>query len=313
MKAAVITSFDQPPGYGDFAEPVGQGRGEVRVDVLAAALHHLTMAKATGNHYSATVAPPLVPGVDGVGRDSDGKLRYFVLDDTPFGSLAERTVVDPQRSLVLPRDCDPVAIAAAMNPAMAAWLALRCRVPFKKKQEVLVLGATGSAGAMAVQIARLLGASRIIASGRDEQRLGKLSTLGATDVVALDDPRLGELARGVDVVLDFVWGEIGARVMDRVVRSRADRSQLLIWIEVGSMAGASAPIPADILRAARLQIVGSGMGSVPGRDIVKELPALVKEIARGTLRIDAQALPLREVERAWREAERSSERIVITP
>lgn len=313
MKAAVISSFDQPPRYGDFAEPVAQGRGELRVDMLAAALHHLTLAKAAGKHYSGSAALPLVPGSDGVGRDPDGKLRYFVLDDTPFGSLAERTIIDPDRSLVLPRDCDPVAIAAAMNPGMAAWLALRCRVSFKKKQKVLILGATGNAGTMAVQIARLLGASRIIASGRDEQRLGKLAALGASDVAALDDPRLGELARDVDVVLDFVWGEVAARVLERVVRSRADRSQELTWIEIGSMAGSSSPIPAELLRAARLQIIGSGIGSVPGREIVKELPALVKEIARGTLRIDAKAVPLREVEHAWREAESSTERIVLTP
>lgn len=313
MKAAVITSFDQPPRYGDFAEPLAKGRGEMPVSVLAAALHHLTMAKATGKHYSGTAALPIVPGSDGVGRDADGRLRYFVLDDTPFGSLAERTIIDPKRSLVLPRGCDPIVIAAAMNPAMAAWLALRCRVPFKKKQQVLILGATGNAGTMAVQIARLLGASRIIASGRDERRLGKLAALGASDVVVLDDPRLGELARDVDVVLDFVWGEISARVMDRVVRSRADRSQVLTWIEVGSMAGASSPIAGDLLRASRLQIVGSGIGSVPGREIVRELPALVKEIARGTLRIEAKAIPLRDVDRAWREAACSAERIVVTP
>lgn len=313
MKAAVITSFEQPPRYGDFAEPLAKGRGEVPVHVLAAALHHLTMAKATGKHYSGTAELPLVPGCDGVGRDPDGKLRYFVLDDTPFGSLAERTLIDPQRSLVLPRDCDPVEIAAAMNPAMAAWLALRCRVPFKKKQKVLILGATGNAGTMAVQIARLLGASRIIAAGRDAQRLGRLVELGASDVVALDEPRLGELARDVDVVLDFLWGEVSARVMERVVRSRADRSQVLTWIEVGSMAGSASPVPGELLRAARLQIVGSGMGSVPGREIVKELPALIKEIARGRLRIDAKVVPLREVEQAWREAENSTERIVLTP
>jgi NADPH:quinone reductase-like Zn-dependent oxidoreductase len=313
MKAAVITSFDQPPRYEDFAEPVAEGREEMQVEVLAAALHHLTMAKATGNHYSGSAELPLVPGVDGVGRGPDGKLRYFVLDGSRFGSLAERTIIEKHRSLALPRDCDPSAIAAAMNPAMAAWLALRARVPFKKRQKVLILGATGNAGNMAVQIARLLGASRIIASGRDEARLGELTALGASDVVALDDPRLGDLARDVDVVLDFVWGEVSAQVMGRVVRSRADRGQVLTWIEVGSMGGSSSPIPGELLRAARLQIVGSGLGSVPGREILKELPALVKEITRGRLRIDTKALPLRDVERAWTEAKGSTERVVITP
>jgi NADPH:quinone reductase-like Zn-dependent oxidoreductase len=313
MKAAVLTSFDAPPRYEDVAEPTAEGRGAMRVEMLAAALHHLTLAKATGQHYSGRAALPLVPGVDGVGRGTDGELRYFVLDDTGSGSLAERTVIDLDRSLVLPRGCDPITVAAAMNPAMAAWLALRCRVPFKKGQKVLVLGATGSAGNMAVQVARRLGASRIIASGRDEERLRKLTALGASDVVALGDPRVGALSRDVDVVLDFVWGEAGARVMERVITSRSDRSRPLTWIQIGSMAGPSSPIPAALLRAARLQVVGSGIGSVSGREILEELPSLLKEITRGALRIDARARPLADVERAWVEAASSSERIVLTP
>jgi NADPH:quinone reductase-like Zn-dependent oxidoreductase len=214
---------------------------------------------------------------------------------------------------VLPRDCDPITIAAAMNPAMGAWLALRCRIPFKKKQNVLILGATGNAGSMAVQIARYLGASQIIAAGRDEQRLRKLSALGATNLVALDDGQLGVLACEVDVVLDFVWGDCTGQLIERVVAARTDRSRPLTWVEVGSVGGQTSPIPAAMLRGARLHLVGSGIGSVPGREIVKELPALVKELVRGTFKIDAKAMPLREVGRAWLAAAQSTERIVLTP
>lgn len=313
MKAAVLSSFDTPPLYADFAEPVASGRDEMLVEVLAVGLHHITLAKATGRHYSGTGALPLVPGVDGVGRGTDGKLRYFVLEDTRSGSLADRTVVQLDRSLVLSRDCDPIAIAAAMNPAMGAWLALRCRFPFKKKQKVLVLGATGSSGSMAVQIAHYLGASQVIAAGRDQQRLEKLSALGATDVVALEDRRLEVLAREVDVVLDFVWGECTGQLMERVVTARTDRNRPLTWIEIGSVAGPTAPIPAAVLRAAHFQLIGSGIGSVPGREIVKELPSLVKELARGTFKLDAKPMPLRDVEAAWLAAPRSPERIVLTP
>jgi NADPH:quinone reductase-like Zn-dependent oxidoreductase len=313
MKAAVITSFDQPPCYDDFADPVANGREEMLVDVLAVGLHHLTRSKAQGTHYSGTVTLPLVPGVDGVGRGTDGKLRYFVVDGTHSGSLADKTVIEIDHSIVLPRDSDPIAVAAAMNPAMGPWLALRCRVPFQKRQNVLILGATGNAGNMAVQVARHLGAAQIIAAGRDEQRLAKLPALGATHVVKLGDPRLGQLAREVDVVLDFVWGDGTGRAIEQLVTERADRSRPLTWIEIGSLGGQTAAIPSAALRASRLQIVGSGLGSVPGREIVKELPSLVKEIARGTFRIDAKAVPLRDVEQAWTESARSSERVVLTP
>lgn len=313
MKAAVIADADQPPRYVDFAEPPPPARGEMLVDILAVGLHHLTRSRATGAHYSSSVTFPLVPGMDGVGRGTDGKLRYFVLDNTQLGSLADRTNIEQDRSIVLPSGTDPVTVAAAMNPAMGPWLALRKRIHFEKGQKVLILGATGNAGSMAVQIAQHLRASQIIAVGRNAQRLAKLPALGATDVVELGDERLGTLAREVDVVLDFIWGDSAAQLMVSLIRERADRSRPLTWIEVGSISGQTAPIPAAALRSANFQIIGSGIGAVPGREILKELPALVQEIAAGKLRVDAKAVPLRDVERAWAEVTHSSERIVLTP
>ncbi|NTX38259.1 hypothetical protein HUA78_27810 [Myxococcus sp. CA033] len=114
-------------------------------------------------------------------------------------------------------------------------------------------------------------------------------------------------------MLDFIWGESTPQAMDMVVRARADRERPLAWVEIGSVAGQTAAIPAALLRASRLQLIGSGLGSVPGRDIVKELPALVKEIARGTFHLDVKAMPLSNVERAWTEATHTNERIVLTP
>jgi NADPH:quinone reductase-like Zn-dependent oxidoreductase len=283
------------------------------LEVLAVGLHPRVRSQADGSHYTSTGELPLIPGVDGVGRDPDGKLRYFVLDDTPMGSMAEKTVIEADRSIVLPRGTDPVAVAAGLNPAMGSWLALRCRVPFKKRQKVLILGATGNAGGMAVQVARHLGASQIVAAGRNEKKLATLPALGATDVVTFEDPGLGTLAREVDIVLDFVWGETTGRTMAKVITERADRGQPLAWIEIGSVTSPTAAIPSAALRAARLQIIGSGIGSVPGRDIVDELPSLVKEIVRGTFRVGAKAMPLSSVERAWAEAAHTGERIVLIP
>jgi hypothetical protein len=94
---------------------------------------------------------------------------------------------------------------------------------------------------------------------------------------------------------------------------RADRGQPLTWIEIGSVAGPTAPIPSAALRAARLQIVGSGQGSVSSREILAELPALAEQITSGTFDIDARPVPLRDVEQAWADAARTTQRIVMTP
>jgi len=292
---------------------VSQGPGEMLVDVLAAGLHRLTRARASGVHYSSRGGLPLVPGVDGVGRGSDGKLRYFVQAPGPMGTMAERTVIELDHSIELPADSDPVTLAGAMNPAMASWLALRCRVPFRSGQKLLILGATGSSGRMAVQIARHLGAAQVIAAGRDERKLAQLPALGATETVTLADARLGGLAGEVDVVLDFLWGESAVRVMEAVLRQRADRSRPLGWIHLGSMAGEVAAIPGAFLRSANVQIMGSGLGAVSAGDILGALPALAQEIARGRLRIDLKAVPLRDVAQAWPAAADGGERIVFTP
>ncbi|MFP5390947.1 MAG: zinc-binding dehydrogenase [Gammaproteobacteria bacterium] len=316
MKAAVITAFGQAPRYADCAEPVPQHAGQMLVDVLAVGLHHITRGRASGQHYSSGAggtALPFVAGVDGVGRGPDGTLRYFVQGPGQPGTLAEKTVIDRARSIELPQNADPVIMAAAMNPAMAAWLALRCRIKFEAGQKVLILGATGSSGTMAVQIARHLGAGQIVAAGRDTQKLAMLGALGATHAVQLDDPHLGALAAQVDVVLDFVWGERAAPTMEALLKQRADRSAPLTWIHVGSMAGDAATLPGAFLRAANLTVMGSGMGSVPDRAILAELPALAREIAHGTFQIGAQAVPLGEVARAWSAAAGAHERIVITP
>jgi NADPH:quinone reductase-like Zn-dependent oxidoreductase len=334
MHAAVVTMFGAAPRYQEFPIPV-PADGEMLVHVLASGLHPRVRSQADGSHYTSTAELPLVPGIDGVGRGPDGLLRYFVLPDTTMGAMAEQTVIDIRRSLVLPGTIDPVAVAAAMNPAMSSWVALRQRAPFQPGQDVLVLGATGNAGQMAVQMAKLLGAYNVIAAGRHPDRLAALSALGATATVLLDGnaadtadhtadhsadhtadhtaDRLGKAAADVDVVLDYLWGEPAAAAMTAVITKRADRSKPLTWIQIGSVAGRTAPIPSVALRSAQLAIVGSGQGSVGAREYLAELPALTKEIAAGTLNIDARAVPLADVEQAWAATVGARQRIVLIP
>jgi NADPH:quinone reductase-like Zn-dependent oxidoreductase len=317
VHAAVVTSFEAPPRYLEFPTPVPNGEDEILVDVLAAGLHPRVRSQAGGSHYTSTDELPLVPGIDGVGRDADGVLRYFVLADTTMGAMAEQTVIDTRRSVVLPESSDRIAVAAAMNPAMSSWVALRQRIAFQAGQSVLVLAATGNAGRMAVQIARLFGADRIVAAARGAERLAELPALGATDTVLLEGDagdiahRLSHAAADVDVVIDYLWGEPTAAAMIALVTARADEGKPLTWIEIGSVAGPVAPIPSAALRSTRLQIVGSGQGSVSAREIRAELPELAAAITKGTFTIDAQAVPLAEVEQAW--ADKTRRRIVLIP
>jgi NADPH:quinone reductase-like Zn-dependent oxidoreductase len=315
MYAAVVTSFDKPPAYAEFPTPTPQTADEVLIDVIASGLHPRVRSQADGSHYISSGDLPLVPGIDGVGRTADGTLRYFYLSDTNLGAMAEQTVIDLSRSIALRDDADPVLVAAAMNPAMSSWVALRRRINFEPGQTVLILGATGSSGQMAVQIAKRLGAGHVIGAGRNAQRLATLTDLGADSTVQLDNATaVGDLAlaaRDVDVVIDYLWGPITAEVMAGIASNRSDPGKPLSWIEIGSVTGPSAEILSAALRAVRLQIVGSGQGSVPTRDILAELPALATEITSGALSIDARAVPLTDVETAWNDKD-AEQRIVIT-
>jgi NADPH:quinone reductase-like Zn-dependent oxidoreductase len=318
MKAAVVSRFDSPPRYADAPEPAPADEHQRVVDVLACGLHPRVRSQASGAHYTSDGALPLVPGIDGVGRDADGSLRYFILFDTPHGAMAERVAIDERRSVRLPADVDPVTIAAAMNPAMSSWVALRRRIEFAAGQDVLVLGATGNAGRMAIGVARRLGAGRIVAAGRDRQRLDGLTALGADEVVSLAGDagevaeRLGGAAADVDVVLDYVWGEPAAAAIAAMITARSDRGRPLAWVQIGAVAGPTAPIPSAALRAARLQIVGSGQGSVATAQFVAELTQLADEIAGGAIAVSARAVPLADVTQAWA-SPAGGERIVIVP
>jgi NADPH:quinone reductase-like Zn-dependent oxidoreductase len=319
MHAAVVRSFGEPPRYETFDTPQPSGGHEAAVQVLAAGLHPRVRSQAANSHYTSTGELPLIPGIDGVGRLPGGQLAYFILPDTTLGSMADQTVIDTRRSVELPADADPVLLAAAMNPAMSSWLALRRRISFPAGQQVLVLGATGSAGQLAVQVARHLGASQVIAAGRDQQRLDQLPALGADVTVSLAGDlgvaagRLGEAAAGADVVIDYLWGQPAASVITEIITRRPDRGRALTWIQIGSVAGSSAPLESAALRAANLTVVGSGQGSVATADILTELPALARQITAGAFTVSARAVPLSQVEHIWTAPADATSRIVLTP
>ncbi|GAA1367477.1 quinone oxidoreductase family protein [Streptomyces beijiangensis] len=323
MHAAVVRSFGTPPRYDTFATPADSAPHEILVDVLAAGLHPRVRSAADGSHYTSDGTLPLIPGIDAVGRTQEGELLYFVAPDTALGTMAEHAVVDRRRAITLPAGTDPVAVAAAMNPGMSSWVALRRRVSFKPGGSVLVMGATGNAGQLAVQIAKHLGADRVIGAGRDPRRLDLLKSLGADEVISLDGDgdgdgdevadRLGRTAADVDVVIDYLWGRPAQQAMPALLKARTDRSKALAWIQIGSMAGQDITLPSYLLRAANLNIMGSGQGSLATAGILAELPSLAEEIASGALTVDPLPMPLDQVEQAWSAPTAPGQRIVLTP
>jgi NADPH:quinone reductase-like Zn-dependent oxidoreductase len=319
MNAAVVTSFDAPPHFATFDVPRPQHAEQMLVDVLAVGLHPRVRSGASGQHYTSTGTLPMIPGVDAVGRRADGRLLYFVSDDDVIGTMAEKAVVDRRRAIELPTEVDVAKIAAAMNPAMSSWVALRRRVPIKPGQSVLVLGATGNAGAMAVQVAKRLGAGRVVAAGRDRARLDALTAVGADELVALttDGPAepsaLAAAAAEIDIVIDYLWGWPAQAAIVALLTGRTDRSRPLDWIQIGAVAGPTIELPSAALRSANFRLQGSGQGSVSPGGYLAELPALVAEIDAGTIAVTATSRPLADVEAIWGQADAPGQRTVLVP
>jgi NADPH:quinone reductase-like Zn-dependent oxidoreductase len=319
MLAAVVTSFDQPPHYLEFDVPTPGGDDQELVDVLAVGLHPRVRTDASGRHYTSTGRLPMIPGIDGVGRMGDGTRVYFVADDDFPGSMAEKAVIDVRRMVRLPAGVDIERIAAAMNPAMSSWVALRRRVPIETGQRVLVLGATGNAGTMAVQVAKRLGAGHVVGAGRDPVRLEALTRLGADHVVQLTEDRdittkgLAQAAAEVDIVIDYLWGAPAQEAMMALLSARSDRSRALNWIQIGAVAGPTLDLPSVALRSANLRIQGIGQGAVSTQGYLAELPSLIDEIGSGALTIATRIAPLRDVEAVWIEPEVPGVRTVLVP
>jgi NADPH:quinone reductase-like Zn-dependent oxidoreductase len=316
MYAALVTDFDEPPHYVEVDVPAASDPDHRLVDVLAVGLHPRVRTGASGTHYTSDGALPLIPGIDGVGQLADGSRVYFVADDDLPGPMAQRAVIDVRRSIPLPDSVDVVTLAAAMNPAMSSWVALRRRVPLQAGQSVLILGATGNAGAMAVQVAKQLGAGRVIGAGRDRGRLDAL--VDADALVRLTDDAdetaaaLAAAAAEVDVVLDYLWAVPAQRAMLALVTAREDRSRALDWIQIGAMAGPTIELPSVALRSANLRLLGNGQGAVSTRGYLAELPSLIDAISAGDLTIPTQTAPLAEVEAAWTAPDVPGQRLVIT-
>lgn len=305
MRAAIVKEKGTPPVLGQFDPPVVT-EGHVIVNVSATALSRVSKFRSLGMHYSSEGNFPMVAGMDGVGTLADGTRVYFALPAWPYGSLAEQTMVSEKLLVPLPDGIDDVTAAAIANPAMSSWAALVFKAGFKPGQTVLINGATGASGSLAVQIAKGLGAKKIIVTGRNES---KLQALEADKAISFDmtaengqtsfeHALMPVFAEGVDVVLDYLWGDSAIAIMSALAKINTDRATR--FVSIGTASGQeSIPLPSSILRASTIELVGSGGKSVSKADMLSAVKGVFEMAANGQLAISTTEFALEAIEAAW--------------
>lgn len=324
MKAAVLHAFGRVPQWEEFPRPE-PGEGEELVEVTAAPLNNIDRVRADGSHYSvrsgeyAAGGLPAVPGVIGAGRLPGGQRVLF---GSRYGTMAQYSAARPEMTFSIPDGLDDAVAAAAWNPGLSAWLAFGWRCRLQPGQTVLILGATGVTGKLAVQAARHFGAARIVAAGRNQQVLDVLPRLGADAAIQLGQPDDAVAAaftahaggHGYDVVLDYLWGHPAEVFLSSIGHHDAQpRSGRVRLLQAGDMAGPAISLPAAVLRSAGLEILGMGTGTMPPMDVLTGmLRELLELLAAGKVRIDIEKVPLSAVTEVW-ERDQQGRRPVFIP
>ncbi len=320
MKAAVINNFGATPQYVDFADPIPTD-DEILVDVKALVLENFEKGVASGEHYSSKNMYPQFPAIvghRGVGMTSDGKLVGFNIMRSPHGAFAEKAAV--KKYVVIPDGIDP-AIAAAIPPsALTSFLPLKHTAKLEKGETVLINGATGVSGRMAIQIAKLLGAGRVVGTGRNDTSLQLLKSIGADAVIDLkqsDEELLEAFEKekgdnGYDIVIDFLWGHPAEILMKSFVpKDMRLPSKRIRYIPIGAKAGAGAYVTGEMLRTSGLEL--SGMGKVTPEEIAAGSNQVWEWIKENKLHMDIEKVPLADIEKAWLRNDLAGKRLVIIP
>ncbi|HXW20322.1 MAG TPA: zinc-binding alcohol dehydrogenase family protein, partial [Roseiarcus sp.] len=294
MKAAIVRGAGQTPVYGEFPKPT-PSPGENRIAVTAAALSPVVKSRASGAHYSASGQFPFVVGIDGVGRLDDGKRVYFLLPRAPYGSMAEQTLAPAAHCLPLPDELDDVTAAAIAIPGVSSWAAYKERAKLKVGESVLVNGATGAAGRLAVQIAKHLGAAKVIATARNAEALRSLARLGADvtiplveDEVALEDSFKQQFAAGVNVVVDYLWGKSAETLLRAGAKAGAD-AQSIRFVQIGAVSAPDITLPSAVLRSSAIELMGSGIGSIARDRLIDAIRGVLRAAAPAGFKIAARS------------------------
>lgn len=314
MRAAILHEYGQTPQCEEFPDPEVATEGQAVVEVLAGGLNPVDLSMASGSFYGGSPPLPSVVGREGVGRTSDGALVYFDTPVAPFGSFAERALIESGSIVPVPDGLDPALATCFGTAGLAAWLALEWRARVRAGETVLVLGVSGVVGQVAVQAARLLGAARVVGAARSREGLARASRLGADVTVRLDhhgDDLIKALHDacdgGPDVVIDPLWGEPGAAAIE----AAAPRARI---VQIGQSAGARASIASAAVRGRMLEIVGHTNLAAPADVRHAAYARMARHAAAGELTAEVERVALGDVARAW-ERQRSGpgRKLAIVP
>jgi NADPH2:quinone reductase len=312
VRAARIPELGAEPRVDEIADPE-PADGRELVEVLAAALNPLDINIAAGRFYGGHPPLPYVPGSEGVVRR--GGTRYHAFGDglgiARDGTLAERAAVSEGTLIEVPDGIEDALAVAFGIAGVIAWSAVAWRVKVGPGDRVLVLGATGAVGTVALQAARLLGAERVVAAGRDTERLARVAQLGADETVELDGGEdLAERLRtaaggeGPNVIVDPLWGDAAATASE----AAAPGARI---VHLGQSAGPTASFASAAVRGKELSILGVS-NFARSRDERRALyHELLEHVRSGEIRLDVETFPLEQVDEAWRR-QAAGAKVVVT-
>lgn len=312
MKVARVTAWGSPPEYVSAPDPPAPSPTQLQLSVVAAGVPRVVRARAAGKHPSAMRASlPYDPSIDGVGRDATGEL-YFI-NSLAAPVFAERANVERSQLMKLPAGVDPATIAGLANPTASSWLALRCRaIGGCAGRTVAILGATSASGRIAANVARQLGAARVIGLARNEAALAAVDGLDAR--VRLQDPLVLPADLGpVHIVLDYVGGPAAVQLLQAL--QPPPPGENIQYILVGALAGYEhMDLPMRLVNVKPIIIMGSGVGSLTREDLDREMPGVVNALVKmGPIGVDVFAVPMAEIQTAWDSEEAQTKRMVIMP
>ena len=312
MRAALVREVGAVAEVGDVAEPAGE-----TIEVLAASINPIDLAVSRGILATGHPELPYVPGCEAVGRTADGRLVWISggsLGRTSQGAIAERASVGDSHVIDVPDGADPALAAGLGIAGMAGWLPLAWRAPLRGGENVLVLGATGSVGFVAVQTAKLLGAARVVAAGRSAAGLERATQHGADATLRLDE--VDDLVaafkdafggEGPSYVFDPLWGEPAAAAVQAAVPHAT-------IVNLGQSAGATSELASAAVRFKNLSILGHTNFLVPPDELAMQYRRLVSHAVAGDIRLDVERVPLDSVADAWRrQAEGAGTKLVVVP
>ncbi|MFC0517495.1 zinc-binding alcohol dehydrogenase family protein [Mucilaginibacter angelicae] len=322
MKAAVMYQKGGLPQYTDFPEPVAQGPDEVLVSVKAVAIKHLDKSRASGKHYSSDAPNEngRVIGGDGVCLLADGTRVYGM---GVSGMLAEKATIHKSRIVKIPDGLDDAVAAALPNAVIGAAMGLKFKADIKPGDVVLINGATGFTGRVAVQIAKHYGAKKIIATGRNQQSLNELLSLGADEVISVlqnDESFKKQITAihsetPIDIIVDYLWGHTAEMIL-ACIKGDGSFTNKIRYVSVGGMSGDLIQLSAANLRSVDLQLTGSGLGAWSKAQVAELFSGILPEMfalaAAGKLKVETIKVKLADIAELWELEVANGQRLVVT-